>query len=140
MVILSLLFLNSNKRLRHKKAGVKKIKIILSILSTMLTMSIVIPIALAMSPTIFMLLNFAGFPRLNLMLVTLKPIHKNWQEEIKVTFDVAKYNQIFDELHKAGCIKMSHTIPSLDELKWKAYYRWHNSFSHATNDCNVFRQ
>jgi hypothetical protein len=32
---------------------------------------------------------------------------------------------------------MSHTIPPLDELKWKAYCRWHNSFSHATNDCNV---
>jgi hypothetical protein len=35
---------------------------------------------------------------------------------------------------------MSHTIPPLDELKRKAYYRWHNSFSYATNDCNVFRQ
>jgi hypothetical protein len=33
---------------------------------------------------------------------------------------------------------MSHTIPPLDELKRKAYYRWHNSFSHATNDCNIF--
>jgi hypothetical protein len=33
---------------------------------------------------------------------------------------------------------MSHTIPPLDELKRKAYCRWHNSFSHATNDCNVF--
>jgi hypothetical protein len=46
--------------------------------------------------------------------------------------------RIFDELHKAGCIMMSHTIPPLDELKQKAYCRWHNSFSHATNDCNVF--
>jgi hypothetical protein len=71
MVILSLLILNSNKRLRHKKARVKKIKIILSILATMLTMSIVIPIALATSPMIFMLLNFVGLPRLNIMLVTL---------------------------------------------------------------------
>jgi hypothetical protein len=35
---------------------------------------------------------------------------------------------------------MSHTIPPLDELKRKAYYRWHNSFSHATNECNVFRR
>jgi hypothetical protein len=71
MVILLLLFLNSNKRLRHMKTEVKKIKIILSIFTTMLTMSIVIPIALATSPTIFMLLNFASLPRLNIMLVTL---------------------------------------------------------------------
>jgi hypothetical protein len=71
MTILSLLFLNSNKRLRHKKARVKKIKIILSILAAMLTMSTMIPIALVTSRVIFMQLNFAGLPRLNLMLVTL---------------------------------------------------------------------
>jgi hypothetical protein len=71
---------------------------------------------------------------------SLKPVHKNWQEEIKFTFDVAKCDKIFYELHKAGCIKMSHTIPHLDELKWKAYCRWHNSFSHATNDYNIFRR
>jgi hypothetical protein len=35
---------------------------------------------------------------------------------------------------------MSHTIPPLDELKRKAYCRWHNSFSHATNDCNIFHR
>jgi hypothetical protein len=140
MVILSLLFLNFNKRLQHKKARVKKIKIILSILVVMLTMSIVISIALEMSPTIFMLLNFVGLRRLNLMLVTLKLVYKNRQEEIKFTFDVAKCNKIFYEFHKAGCIKMSHTIPPLNDLKWKAYYRWHNSFSHATNDCNIFHR
>jgi hypothetical protein len=70
----------------------------------------------------------------------LKPVHKNGQEEIKFTFDVAKCEKIFDKLHKAGCLKMSHIIPPLDEMKQKAYCRWHNSFSHATNDCNVFRR
>jgi hypothetical protein len=40
---------------------------------------------------------------------SLKLVHKNQQEEIKFTFDIAKYDKIFDELHKAGCIKMSHT-------------------------------
>jgi hypothetical protein len=34
---------------------------------------------------------------------------------------------------------LSRTIPPLDELKRKAYFRWHNSYSHATNDYNVFR-
>jgi hypothetical protein len=67
-------------------------------------------------------------------------VHKNRQKEIKFTFDVAKCDKIFDELHKPSCIKMSHTIPPLDELKQKAYCRWHNSFSHAINDYNVFHQ
>jgi hypothetical protein len=34
----------------------------------------------------------------------------------------------------------NHTISSTDELKRHAYYKWHNSFSHATNDCNMFRR
>jgi hypothetical protein len=40
---------------------------------------------------------------------------------------------------KAVTLK-NHTIPSVDELKCHAYYKWHNSFSHASNDCNVFRR
>jgi hypothetical protein len=66
----------------------------------------------------------------------LKPIHKNWQEE-KFTFDVSKYEKIFDELYKNGYIKITHTIPLLEELKRRAYCKFHNTFSHATNDCNV---
>jgi hypothetical protein len=50
---------------------------------------------------------------------SLKPVHKNWPEEIKFIFDVAKCDKIFDEMHKAGCIKMSYTIPPLDELNGK---------------------
>jgi hypothetical protein len=37
-------------------------------------------------------------------------------------------------------IKLSHTIPPIEELKRLAYCKWHGKFSHATNDCNVFRQ
>jgi hypothetical protein len=70
MVILSLLFFNFNKRLRHNKTKVKKTKIILSILAAMLTMSIVISIVLATSLMMFMLLSFVGLRRPNLMLVT----------------------------------------------------------------------
>ena len=33
-----------------------------------------------------------------------------------------------------------HVFPSPEELRRKAYCKWHNSFSHATNDCNVFRR
>jgi hypothetical protein len=64
---------------------------------------------------------------------------KNRQEEVKFTFNVVKYDKIFDELLKSGNIKMTHTIRSVDELNRHTYCKWHNSFSHATNDCNVFR-
>jgi uncharacterized integral membrane protein len=71
MVIHSLLSRNSNKRLRHKKTEVKRVKLILSILTAMLIMLIVILIVLSTSLMMFMLLNFAGLPRLNLIFVIL---------------------------------------------------------------------
>jgi hypothetical protein len=71
---------------------------------------------------------------------SLQPVQKKRQEEVKFTFNVGKCDKIFDELLKNGNIKINHTIPSADELKRRAYCKWHNSFSHATNDCNVFRR
>ena len=72
---------------------------------------------------------------------SLQTIQKNQQEEVKLTFNVAKKcDKIFDELLKNGNIKLTHTIPPPDELKRCAYCKWHNSFSHATNDCNVFQR
>ena len=41
---------------------------------------------------------------------------------------------------KNGNIQLSHAIPSPKELKRHAFYKWHNSTSHATNECNVFRR
>jgi hypothetical protein len=35
---------------------------------------------------------------------------------------------------------MSHTISPLHQLKRCSYWKFHNSFSHATNDCNTFRR
>ena len=70
---------------------------------------------------------------------SLKPIHKNRNEKMKFTFDFSKCDQIFDELLKFGYIRINYTMPSVDELKRWAYCKYHNSFSHATNDCNVFR-
>ena len=71
---------------------------------------------------------------------SLKPISKNRHDEVKYTFDVSKCDRIFDELARLGKIKFSHTIPLVDELKRRAYCKLHNTFSHATNDCNVFRR
>jgi hypothetical protein len=59
---------------------------------------------------------------------------------MKFTFDVSKSDKIFDELLSIEKIKLSHTIPLIEKLKKHAYYKWHNSHSHATNDCNVFRR
>jgi hypothetical protein len=70
----------------------------------------------------------------------VKLVSKGRQEEIKFTFDVSKCDRIFDELLKSGNIKLTHTIPPLKELKRCAYCKFHNSFSHAINDCNVFHR
>ena len=58
------------------------------------------------------------------------------------SFDINKADRIFDILLKEKWIKLSpnHTIPSPAELKKQKYYKWHNSVSHNTNDCNVFRR
>ena len=69
-----------------------------------------------------------------------KPTQKNQQEEMKFTFDVSKCDRIFDELLRLGHLKVTHVIPPLEKLKRRAYCKFHNSSSHATNDCNVFRR
>ena len=59
---------------------------------------------------------------------SLKPIPKNRHDEVKFTFDVSKCDRIFDELAKLGKINFSHTIPSMNELKRRAYCKLHNIF------------
>jgi hypothetical protein len=71
---------------------------------------------------------------------SLQSVQKKRQEEVKFTFNVGKCDKIFDELLKNGSIKINHIVPSVDELKRHAYYKWHNSFSHVTNNYNVFRR
>jgi hypothetical protein len=71
---------------------------------------------------------------------SLKLAHKGWHEELKFTFDVSNYDHIFDELLKLGHIKTSHIMPPLDEIKQHAYCKFHNCYSHATNDCNAFHR
>ena len=70
----------------------------------------------------------------------LKPIRKNQDDEVKCSFGVGKCDKIFDALLKDKVIRVNHVIPSPDELRRQAYWKYHNSFSHATNDCNVFRR
>ena len=58
----------------------------------------------------------------------------------KYSFDVSKANEIFDQLMKEGLIKLLNgvTFSSYEELKGKSYYKWHNAWSHSTNNCLVF--
>jgi hypothetical protein len=46
---------------------------------------------------------------------SLKPASKGRQEENKFTFDVSKCDRIFDEFLKFGNIKLTHTIPPLED-------------------------
>jgi hypothetical protein len=71
---------------------------------------------------------------------SLQPVQKNQQEEVRFTFNIAKCDKIFNKLLKSGNLKITHIIPPLDELKRRTYRKWHNSFSHATNDCIIFHQ
>nr|AAQ56390.1 putative gag-pol precursor [Oryza sativa Japonica Group] len=67
---------------------------------------------------------------------------KDRQSEVKYSFDVAKCDKIFDYLLQEKQIRLpkGHIIPSQEELKCRAYCKWHDSHSHSTNDCNVFRR
>jgi hypothetical protein len=71
----------------------------------------------------------------------LKPASKSRQDEMCYPFDAAKCDRIFDYLLHEKQIKLlsGHVIPSSEQLKKHAYCKWHNSYSHTTNDCNVFR-
>jgi hypothetical protein len=71
---------------------------------------------------------------------SLQTVQKKRQDEVKFTFNVGKCDKIFGELLKNGNVKIDYTVRPADELKCRAYCKWHNSFSHVTNDCNVFRR
>nr|ABA96401.1 retrotransposon protein, putative, unclassified [Oryza sativa Japonica Group] len=67
---------------------------------------------------------------------------KNSGKEERYDFDITKADKIFDLLLREKQIQLpaGHTIPSAEELGKKRYCKWHNSGSHTTNDCKVFRQ
>jgi hypothetical protein len=73
---------------------------------------------------------------------SLKPASKSWQDEICFTFDVTKCDRIFDYLMHEKQIKLpsNHVMSSLEQLKKHAYCKWHNSYSRASNDCNIFHR
>ena len=56
---------------------------------------------------------------------------------VEYTFDVAKTEEIFDFLIKEKIITFpkDHHIPNKDELRGKAYCKYHISWNHTTNAC-----
>jgi hypothetical protein len=70
----------------------------------------------------------------------LKQASKSCQDEKCYTFDVAKCDRFFDYslLEKQIKLSSNHVILSPEQVKKHAYFRWHNSYSHATNDYNIF--
>ena len=87
------------------------------------------------------LIEFAWPPTSkNVTTPSLKPIQKNRKDDMKFTFNPAKCDRIFDELLRNRYIKLSHALPSPEELKRRAWCKWHNSESHATIDFNVFHR
>ncbi|KAI8550834.1 hypothetical protein RHMOL_Rhmol06G0138500 [Rhododendron molle] len=57
------------------------------------------------------------------------------------TFDIGRAEAIFDQLLTDKLLKLpfGHKIPTVEELKGKECCKYHNSWSHSTNNCIVFR-
>ena len=64
------------------------------------------------------------------------------QSDKKYGFDITKADKIFNLLLLEGQIKLKtyDKIPTDQELKNIKYCKWHNTTSHDTNECKVFRQ
>jgi hypothetical protein len=69
----------------------------------------------------------------------LKP-NEGRRDEMRYTFDVSKCDHLFDLLLWGGVIRLTegHIIPSADILVKKIYCKWHDSYTHTTNECNYF--
>jgi hypothetical protein len=63
------------------------------------------------------------------------------KEEMRFTFNVSKCDKLFDVLLQNNVIKLKggHMIPTVEQLSRKKYCKWHDLFSHITNECNYFR-
>jgi hypothetical protein len=61
---------------------------------------------------------------------------------MRYAFDVSKCDRLFDLLLWGGVIRPTegYIIPSVDILAKKTYCKWHDSYTHITNECNYIRR
>jgi hypothetical protein len=61
-------------------------------------------------------------------------------EEMQFTFDVNKFDKLFNVVVKGGVIRLAegHVIPATNVLAKRKFCRLHDSYSHSTNECNYF--
>jgi len=61
---------------------------------------------------------------------------KTWPGK-EYSFDITKTDEIFDRLLKDGQFKLEdgHVLSSAEEVMGKKDSKWHNSWSHTTNNC-----
>ncbi|XP_051127700.1 uncharacterized protein LOC127249109 [Andrographis paniculata] len=71
----------------------------------------------------------------------LKPL-SGTEEREQPTFDVSKADEIFDILLADGQIRIpeGQRLATKEEIKGRPYCKWHNSFTHYTNQCTHFRK
>jgi hypothetical protein len=70
----------------------------------------------------------------------LKP-NRGWRDEMRYTFNVTKCDHLFDLLLQRWVIRLTegHVIRNADILAKMTYCKWHDSYTHTTNECNYFR-
>jgi hypothetical protein len=70
----------------------------------------------------------------------LKP-NDGRQDELRFTFDVSKCDKLFDVLVQGSMIKLKegHVIPVTELIAKRKYCKWHDSYSHTTNECHYFQ-
>jgi hypothetical protein len=84
--------------------------------------------------------EWAKKPRDKPILCSLLKPNGGWREEMRYTFDLSKCDCLFDLLLRGWVIRLTegHVIPNADILAKKTYCKWHDSYTHNTNECNYF--
>jgi hypothetical protein len=61
---------------------------------------------------------------------------------MRSTFDVSKCDRLFDLLLWGGVIRLTkgYVIPNADILAKKTYCKWHDPYTHTTNECIYFQR
>ena len=131
------------KRIWLMKAELKKLQIYQRLMKSLIILFmhlIVIQMIWTMKAKIFMLHNLYGHLRINLALAILSSrFIKIGKVMLNSLFMQPSAKESLMNCKKDGNITCL-MLCRFDDFKRRAYCKWQNSISHATNDCNVFRR